>query len=373
MFEKDSEGNLTHYYIRDKNYANFKKAYKERAIQYKQELNNAGEDVGKKALATQSFYAWKAQHSRFDPTIGETIPSDLYLSKEYQNLMNDKTSLGAAKRQFYLEFLDMKNKLEQSIPEHKRDLYRAIGIRKNTIERIKESKSIKSGYDQAVSAIKESFMRMEDDTEFGIDDQDVIATMNLEDDDTAAEKDAEGNVIKEKEAKAITDFEGDRVNTLPLYFTKKLKNPNELSTDVIGTLMSYAAMTNEYEQLEEIVNLYEIGVNIVKEMDVQLTVGGKKLMEKFESLNRLYNKNVSKKGVESNIYTRLRMHRDMNLYGRYQEDEGTFGKSNIDVAKTANQLINLTSLNMIALNPLGGMANVMLGKIMMRTEAFAGE
>ena len=57
MFEKDSEGNLTHYYIRDKNYANFKKAYKERAIQYKQELKDAGEDLGKKALATQSFYA----------------------------------------------------------------------------------------------------------------------------------------------------------------------------------------------------------------------------------------------------------------------------------------------------------------------------
>jgi hypothetical protein len=41
---------------------------------------------------------------------------------------------------------------------------------------------------------------------------------------------------------------------IPALYTTKLENPNEISTDIFSTLMSYAYSSNNYKQLNKIVD-----------------------------------------------------------------------------------------------------------------------
>lgn len=55
------------------------------------------------------------------------------------------------------------------------------------------------------------------------------------------------------------------------------------------------------------------------------------------------------------------------------KDEGTFGDTRIDKAKSAGFINMITSLGGLALNSLAGLANITVGKVMMRVEAISGE
>ena len=77
--------------------------------------------------------------------------------------------------------------------------------------------------------------------------------------------------------------------TLPVQYTNRLKNPNELSTDVVGSLMSYAYMCHQYHELENIINPMEIGRTIVKEFrKTKKTRGNNPLVERVEALGDTY-------------------------------------------------------------------------------------
>lgn len=61
--------------------------------------------------------------------------------------------------------------------------------------------------------------------------------------------------------------------TLPVLYTHRLKNPNEITTDVFGSLTAYTAMAARYEQMEKIIDPLEIGRTIVRERDTGETRG----------------------------------------------------------------------------------------------------
>ena len=64
-----------------------------------------------------------------------------------------------------------------------------------------------------------------------------------------------GNARAEK---GLTDFAGNEFMTLPVLFTNRLQNPDELTDDVVGSLMSYAYMANQYEQMDNIIDPLEV-------------------------------------------------------------------------------------------------------------------
>ncbi len=47
--------------------------------------------------------------------------------------------------------------------------------------------------------------------------------------------------------RGLTDFAGQEFMVLPVLYTNRLSKPEELSTDIFGTLMAYSAMSNRYE------------------------------------------------------------------------------------------------------------------------------
>ena len=176
----------------------------------------------------------------------------------------------------------------------------------------------------------------------------------------------------------MKDFEGNEVQTLPIYFTKlkEGESANDLSTDIVSTLTAYAAMANDYDEMNKVIDVLELGRDIIRNPDlykIKKTRGDKPLVEKFNILGRKVENIVTKESGERRIVERLNDFFEMQVYGRYMADEGTFGSTNIDKGKVANFVNRVTSMNNLALNILSGISNIATGKVMMRIESFAGE
>ena len=336
MFERDSKGNLSGNYISDINYALYKEAVRQmhKELTDKYGKNPVGENADKFNTERREWYM---NHK-------ETINGK---SQPKRSLFGNKTfeSLNEAQKTYYNKIMDIKSKLDSYLPDGYTRLNNAVKIRKDLLERVKSSDSVKQGTKQLWESVKDEFIRRTDDTEFG-------------------------------DRAAVKDFEGNEVQTLPVYYTKlkQGESPNDISTDIVGTLTAYAAMANDFNEMNKIIDVLETGRDLLRDnLEITKTKGGKPLKEKFKVVGRNIESRVTKGKDDRRIIGRLNDFFEMQVYGRYMADEGTFGKTNIDKAKVANFVNRMTSFNSLALNILSGISNVVTGKVMMRIESFAGE
>lgn len=335
MFERDSKGNLTGNYISEINQGLFKEKIREmfKALNEKYGKNPVGDDAEKYRKERQAWF-----DANMEIVDGKKIPKlSIYGNKAFQNL-------NAAQRAYYDEVMEIKSKLDSYLPDKYTTLTNAVKIRRDLLERVKASDGVKSGAKQLWESLKDEFIRRSDDTEFG-------------------------------DRATVKDFEGNEVQTLPIYYTKlkEGESPNDLSTDIVSTLTAYAAMANDFNEMNKVIDLLELGRDMLKEREIIQTRGGKPLVEKFKSAGRKVESTLTKSGDETRFMQRLNDFFEMQVYGRYMADEGTFGNTKIDKGKVANFVNRMTSLNTLAVNVLSGISNVATGKVMMRIESFAGE
>lgn len=335
MFERDSKGNLTGNYISEINQGLFKEKCREM-------FKSLNEKYGKNPIGDNAEKYKKERQAWFDANMemvnGKKQPKlSIYSNKTYQNL-------STIQKEYYDKIMEIKSKLDSYLPEKYTTLTSAVKIRKDLLERVKASDGVKSGSQQLWEAIKDQFIKRTDDTDFG-------------------------------DKATIKDFEGREVQTLPIYYTKLKdgESTNDISTDIVSTLTAYASMANDYNEMSKIIDVLEVGRDMLQERQITQNRGNKPLTEKFKIVGRKVESILSKSGNETNFMQRLNDFFEMQVYHRYMKDEGTFWKSNIDKGKVANFVNRITSLNMLGLNALSGIANVTTGKIMMRIESFAGE
>lgn len=335
MFERDTKGNLTGNYISEINQGLFAERMREmfKSLNEKYGKNPVGENAEKYKKERQAWF-----DSNMEVVNGKRVPKlSIYENKAYRNI-------NSAQKEFYDKIMEIKAKLDSYLPDKYTTLTNAVKIRKDLLERVKVSNGVKSGSLQLWEAIKDQFIRRTDDTEFG-------------------------------DRATVKDFEGKEVQVLPIYYTKMKEgeSPNDLSTDIVSTLTAYAAMANDYNEMNKVIDLLELGRDMLKERDIKQTRGGKPLVEKFKSMGRKVESVLIKSGDETRFMQRLNDFFEMQVYGRYMADEGTFGNTKIDKGKVANFVNRMTSLNTLAVNVLSGISNVATGKVMMRIESFAGE
>lgn len=338
MFERDSKGNLTGNYISEINQGLFKEKVREmfKSLNEKYGNNPIGDDAEKYRKERQAWF-----DTNMEVVNGKKQPKvSIYGNKAYQNL-------NPAQKEYYNKIMEIKAKLDSYLPDKYTTLTNAVKIRKDLLERVKASDGVRSGAKQLWEAVKDQFIRRTDDTEFG-------------------------------DRAAVKDFEDREVQVLPIYYTKMKEgeSPNDLSTDIVSTLTAYAAMANDFNEMNKVIDVLELGRDIIRDPDlykIKKTIGGKPLVEKFNILGRKVENIVTKESGERRIVERLNDFFEMQVYGRYMADEGTFGNTKIDKGKGANFVNRITSLNTLAINVLSGISNVATGKIMMRIESFAGE
>lgn len=335
MFERDSKGNLTGNYISEINQGLFKEKVREM-------FKSLNEKYGKNPVGDNAENYKKERQAWFDANMevvnGRKVPKlSIYGNKAFQNL-------NATQKRYYDEVMGIKSKLDSYLPDKYTTLTNAVKIRKDLLERVKASDGVKSGTKQLWESLKDEFIKRSDDTEFG-------------------------------DRATVKDFEGNEVQTLPIYYTKlkEGESPNDLSTDIVSTLTAYAAMANDFNEMNKVIDVLELGRDMLKERQIVQTRGGKPLVEKFKSVGRKVESALTKSGDETRFMQRLNDFFEMQVYGRYMADEGTFGNTKIDKGKVANFVNRMTSLNTLAVNVLSGISNVATGRVMMRIESFAGE
>lgn len=335
MFERDSKGNLSGNYISEINQALFKEKVREmfKSLNEKYGKNPVGENAEKYKKERQAWF-----DANMEIVNGKKVPKmSIYGNKQYQRL-------NAAQKEYYDTVMNIKSQLDSYLPEKYTTLTNAVKIRKDLLERVKSSDGVRSGAKQIWESIKDEFIRRTDDVDFG-------------------------------DRATVKDFEGNEVQTLPIYFTKlkEGESANDLSTDIVSTLTAYAAMANDFDEMNKVIDVLELGRDLLRERQVIQTQGGKPLVEKFKAVGRKVESKLTKEGEATRFVQRLNDFFEMQVYGRYMADEGTFGKTNIDKGKVANFVNRVTSMNNLALNVLSGISNIATGKVMIRIESFAGE
>ena len=287
MFEVDANGNKTGRYIQEIDYAKF---YADRRQMYKNLREKYGENpVGQDArdyLTERN--EWYKEHTikEKDKDGNEiTVPNKaIYFNPKFREMVNNK-----AKKEFYDAIMELKTELDSKLPEGYTSLYNTIKIRKDLIERIKQSDNIKNGATELIESIKDQFIRRTDDTDFGV---------------KATKK----------------DFEDRQVQILPIYYTK-LKNGesnNDISTDVVSTMIAYAGMVDDYEQMNKCIDVLELSRDIIRdELEIKEKDGNKELKERFSALGTKVETTLMKRKDKRRIIERIDDLYDMQVYQKY--------------------------------------------------------
>lgn len=337
MFERDDEGHKSGNYISEVNFAQFEKDLREfeAGLEEKYGKNPTGEEAILKMAERDDWLKTHAISMFGTPQPNPTM----YRNRAYDRLTkNQKTILN--------DFLALKDKFDAKLPKTRVARNKAIQMRKAGNQRLWESITSPT---TILQNIKESI---------------ASSLLEREDDDQIF-----GNAMAEK---GLTDFAGNEFMTLPVLYTNRLQNPDELTDDVVGSLMAYAYMANQYEQMDNIIDQLEVGYTLLTEnRKVRKTRGDKKLVEKFDALGvEVANKIFTS---ESNIKQKLNDFRESQVYGKYLKDEGTFFDTKVSVNKFTSLLLKGSSLAQLGFNWLANLANVATGLGMQNIEAAAGQ
>ena len=335
MFEVDSNGNKTGKYIQDLKWGEFYNNQKEFFNKINEKYPDES-DLEQGIQKKREIALWYKDNMEY--VDGEKLPQrSKYENKVYK-------SLSPAQKDYYHKIIEIKEKLDKLIELDDKNQFNTIKIRKDLLERLKGVDGFTSGGKQIWESIKDSFMRNSNDVELG-----------------------SKNILK--------DFEGKQVQTLPIFYTnlKEGESENDVSTDIVSTFTAYASMAHEFESMNKIIDVLEVGRDLLNNREVTETEGGKPLMEKFKAVGRQIESKLSNSGDSTRFMQRLNDFFEMQVYGRYMKDEGTFGDTKVDIAKSANLLNGITAMSSLALNVLGGISNVVTGTVMNRIEAVGGE
>jgi hypothetical protein len=282
-------------------------------------------------------------------------PSDRYLNKEYKAIKESKEGDGTnyAKKQF-LELIETTlENLNKMLPEQ----YSLKGtmlpqLRKDFVERIKDAASTGD-----IAQVKEEF---------------ADAFTNVEDDISLGNK--RSNNGRDK----LTDESGRPVNFLPIHFTRRLKNSKNMSTDIVSIMSAFSIMTNDYKEMSKIVDLLEVGRDVLDAREILATKGGTILEKTMNFNNEIIKQKIVKAKGKGYAIDRLNDFYKMVVYGE-SRSEGTDIKMpwGENVVLNSERMIDFlgkyTAINTLALNLYAGLQNPLIGNAMIRIEGFAKE
>lgn len=335
MFEKNNKGKKTGYYISEYNYGQFEEDYQALLDSLKEKYgeNPYGDDYVKYNAERK---AWLSDHAQ--NLFGKPMPNDTYLNPEYDKLSK-------AQRDTLDEFLNYKRALEAGLPKNQVSALKAIQRRRSSTQRLLDSANNPGA---TFDNIKEEVSQILDFSKKDDDDQ-----------------------IYGSVSSGLTDFTGKEYMTLPLLYTNKIKNTDELSTDVFSDLMAYSYTTNTFKELDKIVDPLEIGKEAVKQKRLLKTRGSKVIEEEVYVDGKKTKRPVYVDEMNNNLLGKIQDFMECQMYGRYLKPQGEiFGK---DTQKLTSFIMKLTSTAYLGCNYLAGIANVGTAIGMQNIEAFSRE
>jgi len=279
IFEHDDTGHRTGNYVGEFNVGEYQR---QRRL-FLQEMNDkygeisTGTDAIIKADAIKKWYRDNA--SLDDPMMPAQI--DRWRSAEYAAIMDDPV-----KKQVYERFLELKRNADDKYPEKRVSLFKAIQRRKSFGNRLFDSISDPTSLINEIKGyMKESFLEAEDDDR-----------------------------LYGSKSNALTNFDNTEYMALPVLYTTRLSNPDELSDDIFADLLVYTHAANTYEGMSGVVDPLEVAKSLItdKVYQVEETRGDNPVQETITAfgntvVNKVYkgSTNIERKlndWFESQVY-----------------------------------------------------------------------
>jgi len=256
-----------------------------------------------------------------NPRIQYDLDSPLktkYINQNYKNLSQaEKTFLNVLTDNYLYS--------QSSLPKSYRRGLVLPSIRKDNVDRFNEN-----GLKSVLNEAKDSFKIRETDTQYGIQDQ-----------------------------------SGNEVKSIPIYYTQYL-DANEVSSDVIPSLLKFGQMANNYKALGEVYSEIQLMTDVIGMRKTALT--NAKGENVFDSLsNKIGLKKLLANQNEANSVKSLREFNNAVVYGRYKE------KENPKAMALEKAITKYTSLNSLGLNFLGSFNNVLLAKLTFLMESIGAK
>lgn len=345
LYEKSARtGELTGNIMSDVNWGDYESDYKEfkdsEFENFKNSLPNWDSMTEfEKGVQWDAYFrpkvrAWHRVNSVFDQIRGRYVPNSNYANPEFHTLMAQHSGL----QSWYNDYMQLKVDLDSRLPEGSTLEVRLPQFKGAFMNRMRNA-ALTEGKGKAFGhalrgSIMETFCESSEDTDYGSNN-----TYNSED--------------EEKFGNALA-YEKEKINRLPLFGINKLQDMSELSTNLMQSTLAYAGMANSYAALSQIVDVFEVGTEVLSRRAV------KGIMSEQE-----------KAGDKSRAFNRYVKFLDKQVYG-ISSTKHKIGKKVI-FEKIISALSSFGGKYFLAGNVAGGMVNTMTGFNEIFKEAISGE
>lgn len=258
-----------------------------------------------------------------------TQPAKKYISKDWSDMYDQFDKPKNAKGEYHAALLKVYFDAQSKIPGSKRRGFRVPSVPKSDLER-----AIANGLVNTTKQnISDAFEIKPYDTQFGLAG------------------------LGETEAKF-----------LPVHYTQAM-NANDVSLDLVRSVLTFASMANRYEAINEIMPEISMFQSIIGSRKIAETNSeGKPILDAFANKQgyieyiKQNGEAYSKKHVDAFI--------DMVVYGEMQKAEEILGLS---LSKLTSIGTGISAYTTLALDGLKSMANNLQGNIQLIIEANSGE
>lgn len=339
MFEHDENGHKTGYYVSETKNAEFYKELDERLKERDEVLEDRNATEAQREAAQDRYNAWVQENGHYDQSTGFVYPDPnkaggRWKNPEYEEIMRDEK-----KRKFHEKFMAIKKEFDSRLGTRTAHT-RAIQRRMTSEQRFRANFTMSPSdiWDNTKRKLADDFLVREDD------------------------------YMEAGEYSTVLDYDGTPRMVTPAPYVRMLKNPDELSTDLIGCLMAYSYATNNYVAMREVTSPLEVMFEAL--VDNRITYeerNGVAVVEKFRHSEK------QKAVVSANrFFKKLRSYMDTQLYMRYNQDEedvfSLFGKK-FRKSKVVAAFLHMSAIAQLGFNWLVDMASLANGLLQTNIEA----
>lgn len=308
-----------------------------------------------------------------DPTTHDVlyvkwVPNAIYASDQWDNLKAkypDKN--GESLERWLYDYRQIKNELDSMLPIGSTTSYRLPQFRGTFMNSVRNSRPLEKGNFKTANAwrktfgrriILENFVETSEDTDYG-----DLNSMNSPDEELLGTK---------------LNYEEERAARIPIFGINKLKNMNDLSTDLFHSMLAYASMAASYQCLDNVVDGLEVGAEALYNRNIQgketvFEKGAKKVGSSWREMTGRHETRAT--GSKNRAYGRYIKFLDKQVYGISATYWG------IPIGKGRRILLNKVIQNISSLggtlflkgNVLGGAVNTLTGFNNIFKEAVTGD